>query len=101
MADCKYTAQILIPIIQSSVSFAEVLRKLKLKQTGGSQANIKRLAQKFGISTDHFLGQTRNQGNNHRGGPEKMAAEKILVLRETLAQPEKAHKLRRAMIETG
>jgi transposase-like protein len=101
MAVCKYTAQLLIPIIQSSISYAEVLRKLGLKQTGGSQANIKRLAQKYGINTDHFLGQARNQGNAHRGGPEKIAAEKILVLRETSAHPEKAHKLRRAMIEIG
>lgn len=88
-------------IVESSLSYAEVLRRLGLKQTGGSQANIKRLVQKFGISTDHFLGQSRNQGNAHRGGPGKAMVEEILILRDPLAHPEKAYKLRRAMIEVG
>ncbi|HXG65708.1 MAG TPA: HNH endonuclease signature motif containing protein [Blastocatellia bacterium] len=101
MPNCKYTAEVLRPIFESSLSYAEVLRRLGLKQTGGSQANIKRLAQKYGISTAHFLGQARNRGNAHRGGPGKATAEEILVLRDPLAHPEKAYKLRRAMIETG
>lgn len=101
MPNGKYTVETLRPIFESSLSFAEVLRRLGLKQTGGSQANIKRLAQKYGIRTDHFLGQARNQGHAHRGGPEKTTASEILVLRDPLAQPEKAYKLRRAMLETG
>lgn len=100
MPSCKYTAKMLKPIVESSLSFAEVLRQLGLKQTGGSQSNIKRLVQKFGISTDHFLGQSRNRGETHRG-PGKVRAEEILILRDPLAQPEKAYKLRRAMIERG
>ncbi|MDQ3753280.1 MAG: HNH endonuclease [Acidobacteriota bacterium] len=88
----------LSPIVESSLSYAEVLRHLGLKQTGGSQSNIKRLVQKYGIGTDHFLGQARNQGDDHRG-PRKATADEILVLRDPLAQPEKAFKLRRAMIE--
>ena len=90
----------LSPIFESSLSYAEVLRRLGLKQTGGSQSNIKRLAQKYGISTDHFLGQLRNQGDEHRG-PAKTTAEEILVLRDPLGPPEKAFRLRRAMIEIG
>jgi predicted RNA-binding Zn-ribbon protein involved in translation (DUF1610 family) len=101
MPNGKYTEEMLRPIIASSLSFAEVLRRLELKQTGGSQSNIKRLAQKYGISTDHFLGQGRNRGDGHRGGPEKSTAEKILVLRDPLSHTEKAYKLRRAMIESG
>jgi hypothetical protein len=88
------------PFVDSSLSYAEVLRHLGLKQTGGSQSNIKRLVQKYGINTDHFLGRARNQGEEHRG-PRKATAVEILVLRDPLAQPEKAYKLRRAMIETG
>jgi hypothetical protein len=89
------------PIVKSSLSYAEVLRHLGLKQTGGSQSNIKRLVQKYGISTDHFLGQSRNQGDKHLGGPRKSTAEEVLVLRDPLAQHEKPYKLRRAMIEIG
>lgn len=88
------------PIVESSLSFAEVLRHLGLKQTGGSQTNIKRLVQKYGINTQHFLGRARNQGAEHRG-PKKATADEILVLRDALAQPEKAYKLRRAMLEIG
>lgn len=101
MPNGKYNAEILRPIIASSLSFAEVLRHLGLKQTGGSQSNIKRLVQKYGISTDHFLGQGRNRGDGHRGGPGKTPAEEIFVLRDPLSHPEKAYKLRRAMIESG
>ena len=101
MPNSKYTVEILGPVVESSLSYAEVLRFLGLKQTGGSQANIKRLVQKYKISTDHFLGQSRNQGDSHRGGPEKATADVVLVLRDKLAHPEKAYKLRRAMIEIG
>ncbi|MFL6209130.1 MAG: HNH endonuclease [Pyrinomonadaceae bacterium] len=101
MPNCKYTYEILYPVVESSLSYAEVLRRLGLKQTGGSQSNIKRLVRKFEISTKHFLGQARNKGATHRGGPEKIAAERVLVLRSPLAHPEKTYKLRRAMIEVG
>jgi predicted RNA-binding Zn-ribbon protein involved in translation (DUF1610 family) len=101
MSNCKYTCEMLRPIFESSLSYAEVLRRLSLKQTGGSQSHIKRLAQKFGISTDHFLGQVRNQGEDHRGGPKKAKAEEILVLRDPLSHHEQAVRLRRAMIEVG
>ena len=81
MPNRKYTAEILRPIVASSLSFAEVLRQLGLKQTGGSQSNIKRLVQQYGLNTDHFLGQMRNQGAEHCGGPSKATAEEVLVLR--------------------
>ena len=101
MPNRKYTVERLSPIVESSLSYAEVPRHLGLKQTGGSQSNIKRLVQEYGISTDHFLGQLRNQGDGHRGGPRKAMAQEVLVLRDPLAHPEKAYKLRRAMIESG
>ena len=101
MPEHKYSFELLHELVASSLSFAEVLRRLGLKQTGGSQANIKRLIQKFEISTEHFLGQARNRGDKHRGGPEKVSAASILVMRDPLTHPEKAYKLRRAMIEIG
>lgn len=100
MPNRKYTFQRLKPIVEVSLSYAEVLRRLGLKQTGGSQTNIKNLVQKYEISTDHFLGRARNQGSEHRG-PRKATADEILVLRDSLSHPEAAHKLRRAMIEIG
>lgn len=101
MSNCKYTVELLKPVFEKSFSYAEVLRRLGLKQTGGSQTHIKRLAQKFAIDTNHFLGRTRNQGDNHRGGPKRKNAEDILVLRDPLIRHEDAFRLRRAMIESG
>ena len=101
MANSKYTYEALSPIVESSLSYAEVLRRLGMKQAGSSQSNIKRLVQKFRISTDHFLGQSRNHGNNHRGGPGKATAAEILILRDPLSHHEKAVRLRRAMIDIG
>ncbi len=101
MPNSKYSLEMLRPIVEASLSYAEVLRRLGLKQTGGSQTNIKRLVQHYGISTEHFLGQLRNSGDRHRGGPGKTPASEILVLRDPLAHPEKPYRLRRAMIEIG
>jgi 5-methylcytosine-specific restriction endonuclease McrA len=58
------------------------------------------MIQKYEINSDHFLGQARNQGENHRG-PRKAKAKEILILRNRLAHPQKTYKLRRAMIEIG
>ncbi len=95
----KYTFEILSPIVAKSLSFAEILRHLGLKQTGGSQTNIKKLVVEYEIDFSHFLGRARNQGENHRGGPEKTPADEILVIRDSLARPVEAFKLRRALLE--
>jgi predicted RNA-binding Zn-ribbon protein involved in translation (DUF1610 family) len=60
------------------------------------------MIQKYEINSDHFLGQARNQGENHRGPRKaKAKAKEILILRNRLAHPQKTYKLRRAMIEIG
>jgi hypothetical protein len=58
----KYTKELLEPIVSSSISFAEILRKLRLKPTGGNYVNLQRNIDKFGISTDHMLNQASNAG---------------------------------------
>lgn len=58
----KYTKELLEPIVASSISFAEVLRKLGLKLTGGNYARLQLNIEKFGISTDHMLNQAANAG---------------------------------------
>ena len=58
----KHTKELLEPIVSSSISFAEVLRKLGIKPTGGNYVNLQRNIDKFGISTDHMLNQASNAG---------------------------------------
>ena len=101
VAKTKYTAGVLAPLVRDSVSFADVLRKLDLKQTGGSQAYLRRLIREYGLDTSHFLGVRANQGAAHRGGPDKRTAAQILVVRDRLAHPVKPAQLRRALLEIG
>jgi Zn finger protein HypA/HybF involved in hydrogenase expression len=58
----KYSKEMLEPIVIESISIAEVLKKLGLKYAGGNYAYVKKMIDKCGISTSHFLGQGHNKG---------------------------------------
>lgn len=77
------------------------MKKLGLKLSGGSNSHLKKLCVKFNIDTSHFLGQASNRGGNHLGGPEKLAAETILVYNRNNDRRERVDRLRRALIESG
>lgn len=49
-----YTDEDLILAVKQSKSAAEVLRRLGLKQAGGTQAHIKRLIKKLQLDTSHW-----------------------------------------------
>ena len=89
------------PVIAESRSFAEVMRKLDIRVTGGSHTHLKRLTSKYGLVTDHFLGSGSNCGVCHRGGPAKKTANEVLVLRDRSQYKEPAFRLRRALLESG
>ncbi len=101
MGALKYTAEILAPIVEGSVSYAEVLRRLGLKFSGGSQGHFKKVIALHGLDTSHFLGQGSNKGAEHRGGPNKKPWQEVLILRPDGTTIEQAFRLRRAMIEYG
>ena len=96
----KYTKELLEPLVKESISVSEVLRKLGKKQTGSIATHLSKVIQKFKIDTSHFLGQAANCGENHRGGPEKMNWQEILVLRNG-DRRQTAFRLRRALVESG
>lgn len=75
----KYTKERLEPIVKSSVSLAEVIRKLEIKWSGGQQQNIKRWIKIYELDTSHFLGQGANYGKRHNGGPDKKHWSEILI----------------------
>jgi hypothetical protein len=95
----KYTREILEAATRECFSVAGVLRKLGLSQAGGTHSYISHRIRVFGIDTSHFLGQGANRGQNHKG-PKKTPWQEILVLR-TSGRREKAHRLRRALLESG
>lgn len=95
----KYTKDVIQKAVDQSLSVAQVLRELGLKEAGGSHSNISRKIKEYGIDTSHFLGQRANCGPHHKGSKKK-SAEDILVLR-TDGRREAAYRLRRALIESG
>ena len=58
----RYTKEQLEKIVPESRSFAEVLRKLDLKVSGGAQTTLINRCKIFNISTDHFTGSLWNKG---------------------------------------
>ena len=56
----KWTKEKLEPIVKSSISYAECIRKMGLK--GGNYTNLQRNIDKFEIDTSHMLGQAHNKG---------------------------------------
>lgn len=93
----KYTAELLAPIVASQTSLHGVLRSLGLKLSGGSQAAIKRLIQRYQLDTSHFLGQGHGKG---RASPNRLPWQQVLVLsdKDYRVTPSR---LRRAMLESG
>lgn len=99
MIKYKYTKEILEPIVKESLSFAQVIRKLGIKWSGGQQQNIKRRISSYHIDISHFLGQRANCGTNHKGS--KKEWQDILILMPDGSSRQEAYKLRRALIECG
>lgn len=63
MKQSKYTRELLEPIIQSSTSMAEVLRKLGINPNGGGNNRLIRTRLRvLGISTEHFTGSNWAKG---------------------------------------
>ena len=97
----KYTKERLAPIVKTSISLAEVIRKLEIKWSGGQQQNIKRWIKLYELDTSHFLGAAANSGERHKGGAKKKHFSEVLVLRDDDNRRVSAFKLRRALIESG
>ena len=97
----KYTKELLEPIVASSTSIADVLRKLGLKLGGGSYAWVPRVIKQHGIDCSHFLGQRKNRGNAHSGGTDKLHWSEVLVYDRLNGFREKTSRLRRALIDSG
>lgn len=83
--------------VRDSFSVMEVLRKLGIKEAGGSHSHYTQRIKKLKLDTSHFCSQSWNKGKE---SPNKKAADKILIKRESGAR-QKGHKLTRALIEIG
>ena len=96
----RWTEDDLRAAVASSLSIAEVLRKLNLRVAGGSYTNIQVWMLKWGLDTSHFLGKAANHGPRHRGGKKPMTPDETLVL-GTPGFHTAARSLRRALVLIG
>lgn len=58
----RWTKELLEPIVASSKSYAECLRKMCKKEVGGNYKNLQKNIDKYGLDTSHMLHQASNQG---------------------------------------
>lgn len=97
----KYTKDVLGPIVAVSTSLAQVLKRLELRLSGGSQSHVKRRILELGLPTDHFRGMGANRGAQHVGGTDKLHWREVLVYDRVNGRKENRARLRRALIESG
>lgn len=95
----KYSRELLEELVQSSLSVAEVIRKLGLKQAGGNHSHITRRIVKYGIDSSHFMGSVARANTRHK--PNKLEASKILIGNRLNGRRESAFRLRRALVDSG
>lgn len=97
-AHYRYTPELLAEAASESVSVKQVVRRLGLREAGGTETHIARQLKKFGIDTSHFLGQAHARGKKR--GP-KRSAHQILVKNHGGSGRERGNVLRRALGEVG
>ncbi len=89
-----YTDEQLKTAISESLSFAQVMRKLGLKPSGGTQTNLTNYVKKIGIDISHFTGQLWSKG---KLCPLKRATEDYLSNKKPIG----SHNLRLRLLREG
>ena len=97
MSKYKYTDEQLIEAVKTSLSIAEVCRKLGIKAAGGNYATIHNKINKLNLDTTHFTGKAWNQGLKYKVVvPAKPLQE---ILKENTPYP--SYKLKLRLIKEG
>ena len=97
MSKYKYTDEQLIEAVKTSLSIAEVCRKLGIKAVGGNYATIHNKINKLHLDTTHFTGKAWNQGLKYKVVvPAKPLQE---ILKENT--PYQSYKLKLRLIKEG
>lgn len=80
----RWTRELLEPIVQNSLSYAECLRKMGLKAVGGNYRNLVLNIDKFSLDTSHMLHQAHNKGKEFVSFEDltKTSSIKIRLLKE-------------------
>lgn len=79
MSKRKWTDEQFIEAVASSLSYAEVIRKLGLKPAGSNYDTVKRKISELNLDTSHMTGQAWNQGDKYRPVKQAKSLSEILV----------------------
>ncbi|HYT43075.1 MAG TPA: HNH endonuclease signature motif containing protein [Methylomirabilota bacterium] len=96
MKHLKYTKEMLEDAAKDSISIAEVLRKLGMKQAGGNHTHISKKLKEYEVDTKHFLGSRANKG---KWAPNRSTPDEVLRVKEPTSCKEATSRLRRALLE--
>lgn len=92
----KYTSDILTPIVKSSISIAEVLNKLWLRQAWWTHSHIKYVINKFNIDTSHFLWQWHNKWKQ---SVKRLSSNEVCMVLKDGSHRAKTYVLKRSMLD--
>ena len=98
MSRRKWTDEQFIEAVKSSLSYAEVLRKIGLKVAGSNYDTVKRKISELNLDTSHMTGKVWNQGERYRPIKQKQPIEEILVEHSTYVN---TNHLRQRLLNEG
>lgn len=79
MSRRKWNDEQFIEAVKTSLSYAEVIRKLGLKVAGSNYDTVKRKISELNLDTSHMTGKVWNQGDRYRPIRPKQPIGQILV----------------------
>lgn len=97
MSKYKYTNEQFIDAVSTSLSIAEVCRKLGIKVAGGNYATIQNKIKELNLDTSHFTGKVWNKGKRYK----LLCSSKSLdeILKENT--PYQSYRLSKRLISAG
>lgn len=93
-----WTEEQFIEAVKSSLSYAEVIRKLGLKPAGSNYDTVKRKISELNLSSSHMTGQGWNQGDRFRPVQQARPLSEVLVKNSTWVN---SNNLRKRLLKEG
>lgn len=98
MSKRKWTDEQFIEAVASSLSYAEVIRKIGLKPAGSNYDTVKRKISELNLDTTHMTGQAWNKGDKYRPIKPARPLSEVLVEHSTWVN---TNNLRKRLLKEG
>lgn len=98
MSKRKWTDEQLIEAVKTSLSYAEVMRKLGLKAASSNYDTVKKKIKEYNLDTSHMTGKVWNQGERYKPIKTPRPLEEVLVENSTWVN---TNNLRKRLLKEG